>query len=130
MRISDWSSDVCSSDLPVFTDKGIWMRLIAGDAYGLKSNVKTNSPLFYLHVVLQQGALFALTKEHSERGFYIVKGSIEIRSEERRVGKECVSTCRSRWSQYHKKKKHTTNRSKRMSHSTTKAHNQTHKPKT
>jgi redox-sensitive bicupin YhaK (pirin superfamily) len=64
--------------LPVFTDKGIWMRLIAGNAYGLYNNVKTNSPLFYLHVVLQQGAIFALPKEHSERGFYIVKGSIEV----------------------------------------------------
>jgi redox-sensitive bicupin YhaK (pirin superfamily) len=63
--------------LPVFTDKGVWMRLIAGHAYGLHNNVKTNSPLFYLHVVLQQGAIFALPKEHSERGFYIVKGSIE-----------------------------------------------------
>ena len=64
--------------LPVFTDKGVWMRLIAGNAYGLNNNVKTNSSLFYLHVVLQQGAIFALPKEHSERGFYIVKGSIEI----------------------------------------------------
>ena len=63
--------------LPVFTDKGVWMRLIAGHAYGLHNNVKTNSPLFYLHVVLQQGAIFALPKEHSERGIYIVKGSIE-----------------------------------------------------
>lgn len=64
--------------LPVYTDKGIWMRLIAGDAYGLQSKVRTNSPLFYLHVVLQQGTIFALPKEHSERGFYIVKGSVEI----------------------------------------------------
>jgi redox-sensitive bicupin YhaK (pirin superfamily) len=64
--------------LPVFTDKGIWMRLIAGTAYGLNNNVKTASPLFYLHVVLQQGAGFRLPEEHSERGFYIVKGSIEI----------------------------------------------------
>src|ERR1043165_4827919 len=40
--------------LPVFTDKGVWMRLIAGDAYGLNNKVKTASPLFYLHVVLQQ----------------------------------------------------------------------------
>jgi redox-sensitive bicupin YhaK (pirin superfamily) len=64
--------------LPVFTDKGVWMRLIAGNAYGLQNNVKTNSPLFYLHVVLQQDSIFALPKEHSERGFYIVKGSIEI----------------------------------------------------
>ncbi len=64
--------------LPVFTDKGVWMRLIAGNAYGLKNNVKTASSLFYLHVVLQQGAIFALPKEHSERSFYIVKGSIEL----------------------------------------------------
>jgi redox-sensitive bicupin YhaK (pirin superfamily) len=64
--------------LPIFTDKGVWMRLIAGNAYGLGNNVKTNSPLFYLHIVLQQGARFGLPKEHSERGFYIVKGSIEV----------------------------------------------------
>jgi len=64
--------------LPVFTDKGVWMRLIAGNAYGLNNNVKTNSPLFYLHVMLNKGARFALPKEHTERGFYIVKGSVEI----------------------------------------------------
>lgn len=64
--------------LPIFTDKGIWMRLIAGNAYGLNNNVKTNSPLFYIHVTLDQGTTFALPKEHSERGFYIVKGSVEI----------------------------------------------------
>jgi redox-sensitive bicupin YhaK (pirin superfamily) len=64
--------------LPVFTDKGVWMRLIAGNAYGLRNDVKTHSPLFYLHVVLEQGATFALPKEHTERGFYIAKGSVEI----------------------------------------------------
>jgi redox-sensitive bicupin YhaK (pirin superfamily) len=64
--------------LPVYTDKGVWMRLIAGDAYGLRNGVKTNSPLFYLHVVLQPGAKFSLPKEHSERGFYIVAGSLEL----------------------------------------------------
>ena len=66
------------NQLPIFTDKGIWMRLIAGNAYGLNNNVKTNSPLFYLHVVLQQGAIFALPKEYSERAFYIVKGSVDV----------------------------------------------------
>ncbi|HRP57469.1 pirin family protein [Agriterribacter sp.] len=64
--------------LPVFTDTGVWMRLIAGNAYGLQSNVKTHSPLFYLHVELQQGARFGLPKEHRERGFYIVRGSISL----------------------------------------------------
>src|SRR6185369_10951104 len=64
--------------LPIFTDKGVWMRLIAGNAYGLGNDVKTNSSLFYLHVALQQGANFGLPKEHSERGFYIVRGSVEV----------------------------------------------------
>jgi redox-sensitive bicupin YhaK (pirin superfamily) len=64
--------------LPVFTDRGIWMRQIAGSAYGLKSEVKTHSPLFYFHVVLEAGARFPLTNEYSERGVYIVKGKLEI----------------------------------------------------
>jgi redox-sensitive bicupin YhaK (pirin superfamily) len=64
--------------LPVYTDKGVWMRLIAGNAYGLANDVKTNSPLFYLHVTLQQNAAFGLPEEHAERGFYIVKGSVEL----------------------------------------------------
>src|SRR3954470_18797309 len=64
--------------LPIFTDKGVWMRLIAGNAYGLRNDVKTNSPLCYLHVVLQPGATFGLPREHSERGFYIAKGSVEL----------------------------------------------------
>jgi len=65
-------------ELPVFTEAGVWMRLIAGNAYGLQSKVKTSSSLFYLHVVLSPGAWFGLPKEHSERGVYIVKGSIEV----------------------------------------------------
>lgn len=66
------------AELPVFTEQGIWMRLIAGNAYGLINDVKTHSPLFYLHVVLEAGARFGLPKEHSERGIYIVKGGIEV----------------------------------------------------
>jgi redox-sensitive bicupin YhaK (pirin superfamily) len=63
--------------LPIFTEEGVWMRLIAGNAFGLRNGVKTASPLFYLHVVLQEGAHFGLPKEHSERAIYIAKGSIE-----------------------------------------------------
>lgn len=81
-----------SEELPIFTDKGVWMRLIAGDAFGLSSNVKTNSPLFYLHVVLEQGARFGLPKEHSERGAYVVKGSIEINGVTYGEGKLLVFT--------------------------------------
>ena len=64
--------------LPIFTETSVWMRLIAGNAYGLKNDVTTASPLFYLHVVLDAGARFGLPKEHSERGFYIAKGSVEV----------------------------------------------------
>jgi redox-sensitive bicupin YhaK (pirin superfamily) len=79
-----------AAQLPIFTEKGVWMRLIAGDAYGLKNGVATSSPLFYLHVVLQQGAHFGLPKEHSERGFYIVKGSVELAGTTYAAGKMLV----------------------------------------
>ena len=64
--------------LATYTDTGIWMRLIAGDAYGLKSKVNTHSPLFYLDVRLDAGTRMALPKEHSERGVYIAKGELEV----------------------------------------------------
>jgi redox-sensitive bicupin YhaK (pirin superfamily) len=54
------------------------MRLIAGDAFGLKSEVQTTSPLFYLHVVLDEGARFGIPAGYSERGVYIVQGSVLV----------------------------------------------------
>ena len=65
-------------DLPVFTDTGVWMRLIAGEVYGLKSAVQTHSPLFYVHVELQIGGRFGLPAGYSERGVYIVNGMVEV----------------------------------------------------
>ncbi|RDV16570.1 pirin family protein [Pontibacter diazotrophicus] len=67
-----------SEELPIFTDTGVWMRLIAGEAFGLKSHVNTHSPLFYLHVILDQGTRFGLPAGHTERGIYVAKGSIEV----------------------------------------------------
>jgi redox-sensitive bicupin YhaK (pirin superfamily) len=78
--------------LPVFTEKGVWMRLIAGDAFGLRNNVQTHSPLFYLHVILEAGARFGLPKEHSERGFYIAKGSVELNGQPFTEGQMLVFT--------------------------------------
>jgi redox-sensitive bicupin YhaK (pirin superfamily) len=66
------------NQLPIFTEKGIWMRLIAGDAYGLSNDVKTHSPLFYLHVVFEENAKLGLPREHKERGLYIARGSLEV----------------------------------------------------
>ena len=64
--------------LPVFTDNGIWLRLIAGNAYGLRNDVKTHSPLFYIHLEMEKGKSFSLPDEHDERGIYVVKGFVEI----------------------------------------------------
>ena len=64
--------------LPIHTDAGVWMRLIAGNAYGLRNKVRTHSPLFYIHAVLNSDAIFGLPHEHSERAIYVVKGSVEF----------------------------------------------------
>src|SRR3546814_4947249 len=77
MRISDWSSDVCSSDLPV-------IQRAAERA--IKRGVG-------LRQVFDMVAQFRQTD--------MTTPVVLMRSEERRVGKECVSTCRSRWSPYH-----------------------------
>src|SRR3546814_7581331 len=86
MRISDWSSDVCSSDLT-------WLpELAALDALEpLQARVDRSA-------VVQPHDYFA-----SIWATNVIDGTLYgvPRSEERRVGKECVSTCRSRWSPYH-----------------------------
>jgi redox-sensitive bicupin YhaK (pirin superfamily) len=77
-------------ELPIHIDKGLWMRLIAGNAYGLRNNVKTHSPLFYLHLVVQTNTKFELPKEHSERAIYVAKGSIELNGQTYRAGQMIV----------------------------------------
>ncbi len=81
-----------AEELPVFTDKGVWMRLIAGDAYGLASSVKTSSPMFYLHVVLQAGTKFTLPEGYSERAIYVAKGMVEVNGISYDAGKFLVFT--------------------------------------
>ncbi|MEJ8755554.1 pirin family protein [Pontibacter sp. H259] len=76
--------------LPVFTDTGVWMRLIAGNAYGLKNDVTTHSPLFYIHAVLEQGAKITLPTEHTERGIYVAKGRIEVAGKVYTIGQMLV----------------------------------------
>src|SRR3546814_1313212 len=84
MRISDWSSDVCSSDL----DRALERRHIAGRQRG-RIDRRFEHP--HLH-------LFAEVEWIGAGEARAVR--VHPRSEERRVGKECVSTCRSRWSPY------------------------------
>src|SRR3546814_8481758 len=75
MRISDWSSDVCSSDL----------------TYSAESRRSASGPTLI-------SIMFSI-KAHRQGGQSLVSPHdiVSSRSEERRVGKECVSTCRSRW---------------------------------
>src|SRR3546814_15255856 len=97
MRISDWSSDVCSSDLST-SHKKISYRFASPKS---KSNKKRKLRVIIIAPCVVQTCICTVwenistadTSEHWKR-----------RSEERRVGKECVSTCRSRWSPYHSKK--------------------------
>src|SRR3546814_12668396 len=92
-RMSDWSSDVCSSDLA-------------------RAQVEDH---LRLHAACYHGSIAckSLNAFVSHRTIYVVPPyAAAIRSEERRVGNECVSTCRSRWSPTHTKKQQTRTRDK------------------
>lgn len=78
--------------LPVFTDTGIWMRLIAGSAFGESNKVRTHSPLFYVHVVMSRGARFTMPDGHKERAAYVVKGSVEVMGQRYLPGQLIVFT--------------------------------------
>src|SRR3546814_10940950 len=111
-RISDWSSDVCSSDLIGRRHMKEKLR----QAIAEKIRLGIESALFRRPWAGNDLAAFLTV--YARRIDSIDEGhglADEIRSEERRVGKECVSTCRSRWSPYHEKttKKHNTKRSTR-----------------
>ena len=65
------------SDLPTLRDGGVSLRLLAGEAFGLRAAVKTHSPLFYAHAMLEPGARIELPAAQPERAAYIVSGEIE-----------------------------------------------------
>src|SRR3546814_7768166 len=81
MRISDWSSDVCSSDL-------VLLSHVFDDVYLQPLCLQTGRDLIMIGRILFRQFQFSLKLFLN-------------RSEERRVGKECVSPCSSRWSPYH-----------------------------
>src|SRR3546814_1564937 len=88
MRTSDWSSDVCSSDLG--QRRG---------GLGVERRLRRGAAGVHERDQVLAGAVHHL--EHGGVGEQRPQGVGDARSEERRVGKECVSTCRSRWSPYH-----------------------------
>lgn len=66
-----------AGDLPIGDEKGAKIRVIAGKAFGLEARVTTHSPIFYVHVELDEGARMALPEEYSERAAYVVQGTVE-----------------------------------------------------
>src|SRR3546814_15058239 len=106
MRISDWSSDVCSSDLR----PGIEHHAIAdnrqraphdagrqqAELVGVLADDKRMAGI--MPALETDDDIGSLRKPVDNLSLSLVA---PLRSEERRVGKECVSTCRSRWSPYH-----------------------------
>src|SRR3546814_3741009 len=89
MRISDWSSDVCSSDLQ-------------GEGREVDPDRARRRPLADDEVEMEilHGGIEHFLDRRGEPVDLVDEQHV-ARSEERRVGKECVSTCRSRWSPYH-----------------------------
>jgi len=70
-----------SSDLPTHRDGGTWLRVLAGEAYGLRAAVKIHSPLFYIHVELEAGTRLALPGGYKERAAFVVSGRVEAAGE-------------------------------------------------
>src|SRR3546814_20565212 len=98
MRISDWSADVCSSDLWCL-EESFFVRLkrYMADVHTKRELCIPPGSNFARGCV----CLFVLGCLFAAQVTGICGGHISVhRSEERRVGKECVSTCRSRWSPY------------------------------
>src|SRR3546814_18330708 len=114
MRISDWSSDVCSSDLVNIYELGLIYELNITPERNAEIIMTLTSPFCPV-----AGTLPEEVRQKVQAVDGIGEAALDVvfdppwdkemmseeRSDERRVGKECVSTCRSRWSKYHKKKK-------------------------
>ncbi|MEX1074083.1 MAG: pirin family protein [Burkholderiales bacterium] len=64
--------------LPEHTGGGVWRRLIAGEAYGERSPVRTHSPLFYVHCRLDDGAHEQVPGAFPERAAYVIAGEVEV----------------------------------------------------
>src|SRR3546814_8605723 len=99
MRISDWSSDVCSSDLP--EDQAVSEATMADQERIDFSRVSVLivEPNRMMGQMVRD-VLMMLEAQYIDRARDLASAVNILRSEERRVGKECVRTCRSRWCPY------------------------------
>src|SRR3546814_13129872 len=104
MRISDWSSDMCSSDLARGDADCVleWVPLAVTVVEDGPHAVQVHRMGHHRLVDELEANAFAVLKADRLRfRVLLVVNRPDVRSEERRVGKECVSTCRSRWSRDH-----------------------------
>lgn len=67
-----------AAELPVVSENGVKARIIAGSAFGKRSNVSTVSDWFYVEVTLGEGMSAPLDADYEERAIYLVEGEIEI----------------------------------------------------
>src|SRR3546814_19626009 len=101
MRISDWSSDVCSSDLAQNSvESGFAGNVDPAVGKCWHDLLWVLVPELRTAADLDDSLLFEASQLVVDKLWTAPPIAIR-RSEERRVGKECVSTCRSRWSPYH-----------------------------
>jgi len=68
--------------LPEREDKGVALRLIAGEVFGQKSPVKVFSPIFYADARFAPGGALHYTSEHEERAFFVVEGEVQTNETE------------------------------------------------
>src|SRR3546814_13603680 len=104
MRISEWSSDVCSSDLVGNGAEG-GLSFLAENNQVLPQEQGEFRPAADGSSCMVDDGTTTKPGSGAVRVQAVVNKGIDLRSEERRGGKECVSTCRSRWSPFHEKKK-------------------------
>jgi redox-sensitive bicupin YhaK (pirin superfamily) len=76
--------------LPVLDEPGVFMRLLAGEAFGINSGVRTHSPLFYLHWQLAAGSRAQLPPAYPERAAYVVAGLVSVGAERYGAGQMLV----------------------------------------
>src|SRR3546814_12141265 len=106
MRISDWSSDVCSSDLGL--PRIVVTAWPSGDEHAIAFDEAAYSLGLVPGYLYDTASLrFAYSSLTTPQRVYAYDMASRARSDERRVGNECVSTCRSRWSPYPYKTIHT-----------------------
>ncbi len=81
-----------TSDLPEWEEKGVRGRLIAGQSGGMNANVKTHSPLFYMHWDMDAGASRILGTEHLQRAIYVASGTVDVDGTPVETGQMAVLT--------------------------------------